>query len=942
MLAAALAAVVAVALPTAPAARAAAGDTSGCGFAPTGSGTYADTICWIDLSGYDDAQARSAAGQPYTLHVGDYTVTFTARTTDVAGAERPPSITATGTPTWADGALGNSKYPNSYHGIPGKPAWLIHHEDFTPGADVGAQLTLDDITVTDPSGADVTSYAFIFGEAESSSQNEDTTWRSDRPITYLQTINPSGDRGCDQAVLTGLGTDSVTCPGRGPDGDGNWSSVLLRTTAPTTVSQAITTTSNNGSAFGIMVSRLRLNKTVDGRVRTTDSFDLSATTPEGGQLATASTGTDDSASTGPILVLPRNDGQGFTLSESATPGSGTDLAQYAQSWSCTRNGAPDPDLSATGVTSEVVSPAVGDYIDCTITNTAASFTVTKAASEPVAHPGDTVTYTVTVANTGPVAYTSADPASFTDDLSRVLDDASYDGDAQASAGPAPTYSAPVLSWSGPLAAQGHSGDSVTVVYSVTVHRPDKGNGELSNTADPPAGSGGSCADGSAPPCAPVVVPVQSYTVSKHTTYRAAPLGTRVTYTVTVANTGQVAYTSADPASFTDDLSTVLDDASYDGDAQASAGPAPEYTAPVLSWSGALGVGDSVTVTYSVTVDRPDAGDGHLTNAADPPSGNGGSCSDGSAPPCSPVDVPTQSYTVTKAASQSVTHPGDTVVYTVTVTNTGNAAYTAADPAGFTDDLTKVLDDATYDGDADHGATYAKPMLSWKGPLAVGQTVTVTYSVTVGAPDTGDGRLVNAADPSEPGGECAGGTAAPCPDVTVPVQSFTVVKTASESTAAPGDTVTYTITVTNTGAVAFTAAHPASFTDDLTKVLDDATYDGDADHGATYAEPTLSWKGALGVGQTVTVSYSVTVHDPDQGDGTLYNAVTTPTDPDGARIANCPAGASDPDCHVTSAIRAATAAPASTGNDTAAELLLALALLAAGGLAWLLGVRRRRS
>ncbi|MFP3670873.1 hypothetical protein SB717_37960, partial [Priestia sp. SIMBA_032] len=79
-------------------------------------------------------------------------------------------------------------------------------------------------------------------------------------------------------------------------------------------------------------------------------------------------------------------------------------------------------------------------------------------------------------------------------------------------------------------------------------------------------------------------------------------------------------------------------------------------------------------------------------------------------------------------------PGTKVTYTVTVTNTGTAAYTTASPASFTDDLTAVIDDATYNGDANNGATYAAPTLSWSGPLAVGATRTVTYSVTVNSPD----------------------------------------------------------------------------------------------------------------------------------------------------------------------------------------------------------------
>ncbi|GAB2864038.1 hypothetical protein GCM10022221_75120 [Actinocorallia aurea] len=110
----------------------------------------------------------------------------------------------------------------------------------------------------------------------------------------------------------------------------------------------------------------------------------------------------------------------------------------------------------------------------------------------------------------------------------------------------------------------------------------------------------------------------------------------------------------------------------------------------------------------------------------------------------------------------------------------------------------------------------------------------------------------------------------------------VEKKADKTTGEPGDTITYTVKLTNTGTEPFFAGeNPASFQDDLTDVLRNASYNNDAtatpaDLGTlTYREPILSWSGSLGVGETVTITYSVTV-DADAPDGALLcNTVTAP-------------------------------------------------------------------
>ena len=106
---------------------------------------------------------------------------------------------------------------------------------------------------------------------------------------------------------------------------------------------------------------------------------------------------------------------------------------------------------------------------------------------------------------------------------------------------------------------------------------------------------------------------------------------------------------------------------------------------------------------------------------------------------------TPQLTISLSAGTSTAVPGGTVHYTVSVTNSGSAAYSAAT---FTDSLSGVIDDATYNSDASASAgsvSYTSPNLTWTGSLAVGAAATITFSATVNNPDAGDKSLVSTRD-----------------------------------------------------------------------------------------------------------------------------------------------------------------------------------------------------
>ena len=117
--------------------------------------------------------------------------------------------------------------------------------------------------------------------------------------------------------------------------------------------------------------------------------------------------------------------------------------------------------------------------------------------------------------------------------------------------------------------------------------------------------------------------------------------------------------------------------------------------------------------------------------------------------------------IDKHASPTKVIPGGKVSYTITVHNKGTVAERQA---AFKDDLSDVLDDARYNNDAhaDSGSvSFAKPYISWMGPVGAGETRKVTYSVTVDNPPLGNGKIKNVVIGEGHRVDCQQGTGSGC-------------------------------------------------------------------------------------------------------------------------------------------------------------------------------------
>ena len=504
-----------------------------------------------------------------------------------------------------------------------------------------------------------------------------------------------------------------------------------------------------------------------------------------------------------------------------------------------------------------------------VTSCVRSLTLTKSSDATMeTRNGDTVTYTVTATNPGPGVFTADDPAVVSDDMVGVLDDASYNSDAQADRDGDLTFTSPRLTWSGALGA----GETVEITYSIEL--TGAGDGTVRNvvfTGNPPVTP--TCVSGVDPitglPCIPSEFDLPRLQISKTADTSALPaVGSTVTYTVTVTNVGPGDFTAANPATATDSWVAVVDDADLAGMPTASSGSL-DVTADGFAWDGVLLAGETATITSTFTYNGD--GDQSLRNQACVPT----ELAAPGTPPCVAVMIPGSGLSYFKSsnpATGEVVREGDVITYSLMFTNTGNTGAAVA----ATDNLGQVVDDADLvsgptSSNANLTAVLNGNEIDVTGVLPVGETAVVTYTAVVRAfADQGDHRIGNLV--SDPNGICAG----VC-ETEHPVQHLSVLKS-SDAVAGvnTGDTVRYTVTVVNDGGSDFTASDPATATDDLTGVLDDAEFAGTATATSgtvNYSAPVLTWSGPLEAGEASSFTYSVLV--TNGGDHNLVNVASTP-------------------------------------------------------------------
>ena len=575
--------------------------------------------------------------------------------------------------------------------------------------------------------------------------------------------------------------------------------------------------------------------------------------------------------------------------------------------------------TATVLANESDPNSFNNVDDATTCPTSPALSITKSSNATEdSRIGDVVTYTVTATNTGDAPYTAANPAVVTDDLTGVLDDATYNGDATASVGATPSFASPRLSWSGPLA----QGASVVLTYSVTL--TGAGDGLVRNVAfrgngptppcSPPVGG---IDPGTGVPCAETRLELPRLTIAKTASTSTLPaVGSTVTYTVTVTNVGPGDTTVSAPARMDDDLSDVLDDADLDESSIVASSGTAGFTSPVISWEGPLAAGESATVSYTLTYTA--GGDHVLENLACLPA----SISPGT-PPCATVVVPGSNLRRWKEAeaSSDPVVAGSTITYTLFFENLG-AAPADVDAV---DDLTFVADDADVTQEPVAGVGLAAirtgDEIAITGSVAPGQTAAVSYVVTV-RPDgeRGDDTAVNfllgpdQTPPSTPDCDPADPDLPDCTSTPIAAVVYTKSVAASDDPVRAGTVLTYTVTIESTG----TVTAPVAREDVLSGVLDDAELTGDPESDTPsvtvsgVAAEQFAIGGELAPGATATVTYQVTVRpDTERGDNRADNFLVPPGGTPPAECAEGDAGCTSTPIPLIVASKSSDPAPGTT-------------------------------
>jgi uncharacterized repeat protein (TIGR01451 family) len=438
-----------------------------------------------------------------------------------------------------------------------------------------------------------------------------------------------------------------------------------------------------------------------------------------------------------------------------------------------------------------------------------------------------------------------------------------------------------------------AGPGNSVVYTVTADVPSSYTGDLMNTAtvDAPVGTTDpdptNNTDEETDTPNPLV-DMEIVKTSAATTYTA---GGTVTWTVTVTNNGP---SDAVGAKVSDDIDNALTNVTWTTSTSGSASVlVPTGTGDLVNQVVNIPAGSGNSVTYTITASVPSSFTGNLVNTATvaPPTGVTDTDNTNDSDPETDTPAPVSDLAIVKTSTSSTYTPGGTVTWTITVTNNGPSDVVGAKVS---DDINNSLTNVSWTAVTNGTATAAN--LSGTGDLvnelvsiASGAGNSVVYTVTATVPSSFTGNLVNTATVDAPTGTTdpdLTNNSDPETDTPALVADLAIVKTSASATYTAGNTVTWTITVTNAGP---SDAVNAVVNDNLNDLLTGVTWTAAASGSATVVNTSGSGDlvnelVSIPAGSANKVVYTVTATVPSSFTGNLVNTATVAppngtTDPD---------------------------------------------------------------
>ena len=492
----------------------------------------------------------------------------------------------------------------------------------------------------------------------------------------------------------------------------------------------------------------------------------------------------------------------------------------------------DPDPDGDGI------PDEGDPTPLPVAES--DLEVNKVIDNAMPYVDETVSWTITVTNNGPVTETDAQitdnlPAGFTVDA------------ATPSAG---TWSAPL--WTLPALLPGQS-ETLTITGRFTVDGMFSNTAELTAATNPDPDStpgngmpGEDDQDGSSA----TAVPLADLSLAKNDGGISVIPGEMLTYTLSVTNSGP-----------SDAAGVMLDDPTPTGLTFVSADAPCGSGFPCSLGTVADGSTVDIDVTFQVPPDyaspNPIMNNAVVSTTTDDPDTMNDSASDDT-----PLAPPEADLAVGKTVDDAMPLVGDNVTFNVTIVNNGPSQATGVTvddllPGGYS-----YVSDSTSTGGYNSGTGI------WTvGTLNPSVPETLTITATVNAPpgdyDNVAGVTGDQPDPV-PGNDSDSASVTPVDDA-----DLAVTKTVDNATPVVGSNVTFTVTVTNNGPqdatnVGVTDMLPSGYT-----LVSSSTSQG------SYNSGTGVWAvGSLANGNSASLMITAMVN---AGGATLNTATVTTSD-----------------------------------------------------------------